>query len=177
MTGAWDGMVTVGRIIRPHGLRGEVVVAAETDFGAERFQAGARLWTKRGDEPEEVRVVASRQHLGRWLVKFEGVATIDDAERLRLVDLRIPERDVRPLGEGAFYEYDLVGCRVETVQGDVVGLVRRVDFFSGPPLLVIEGQAGEILVPMAEDICRRVDIAAKVIVIDPPEGLVELNGR
>jgi 16S rRNA processing protein RimM len=85
------------------------------------------------------------------------------------------------LGDGAFYVHDLLGCRVETTTGTSVGDVARVDLGNGTPLLVVTGPGGqakgvqEVLVPLAESICRRVDVDAKVIVIDPPEGLLDLN--
>ena len=175
MTDAWESMVTVGRIIRPHGIRGQMVVVAETDFGHERFKPGEALQTLRDGRVETLRVAAGREHAGRWVVGFEGVTTVEDAEALRGLDLRIAARDVQALGAGAYYEYDLVGCRVETVNGVEVGPVERVDFFAGPPILAVRSAAGAVLVPLAADICRSVDVKAKVIVIDPPDGLVELN--
>jgi len=173
-------MVTVGRIIRPHGIRGEVVVDAETDFVEERFTSGATLRTLRAGEPDALTVIAARPHAGRWLVGFEGVTSMNDAETLRGCELRIPAEALMPLGPGAFYAHDLVGCQVTTIEGTLVGTVRRVDDVETRPLLAIavgdEG-APEVLVPLVEGICRQVDVVAKVIVIAPPEGLLEVNAR
>ena len=168
-------MVTVGRIVRPHGIKGHVIVAPETDYPAERFATGATLHWLMGGVPAPVEVIASREHQGRWIVGFAGVSTMNDAETLRGRELRIPREALRPLGAGGFYTHDLAGCEVELVSGERLGRVERVDFGHGTPILVVGTKRGEVLVPLAETVCRRIDIGAKLIVIDPPEGLIELN--
>ena len=169
-------MVTVGRIIRPHGNRGQVVVAPESDFAEERFKVGETLHVSHGGEvPGKLTVSSSRFHDGRWVVGFDGVVSIDDAETLRGLELRIPEEDLRELGPNAFYVHHLVGCDVRTVRGDRVGVVSRVDLTTGVPVLVVTAR-GEVLVPFVDAICRRVDPVARVIEIDPPDGLIGLNG-
>src|SRR5262245_64661487 len=110
---SWASMVTVGRIVRPHGNRGEVVIAPETDFGAERFRAGARVQMVQDGRIEQLTVHSSRPHDGRWVVGFDGVSTIDEAEALRGLELKIPEGDVATLNPDHHYVHDLVGCRVE----------------------------------------------------------------
>jgi 16S rRNA processing protein RimM len=171
----WESMVTVGRVIRPQGNRGEVVVASETDWGAERFQPGAAVYAMRSGQLDRLTVAASRPHQGRWVVGLAGVATITDAEALRGLDLKIPAGELRALGPGEYYLHDLVGCAVQTTASRVVGTVERVDLGPGAPMLVVAGPAGEVLVPLVEAICRSVDVAAKMIVITPLDGLVELN--
>lgn len=172
----WASMVTVGRIIRPHHNKGHVVVMPETDFPHDRFQVGSVLFRERDGEAERIVVSARRERDGRWVVGFDGYETINDAETLRGVELRVPSTDVKPLGRGAFYVFDLVGCMVRTTSGRDVGPVARVDLATGVPLLVVE-EGGEVLIPFSEAICSTIDPAGKVIVIDPPEGLIELNRR
>ena len=172
---SWQSMVLVGRIVRPHGRRGAVVIAADTDFADDRFQAGAALRIKRGDAIETLTIAESFPQQGRWVARFEGVDSIEAAEELRDAELKIDASDVRELASNRFYVHELVGCRVETTDGVTVGTVREVEMSVGTPLLVIASQAGETLVPLAEEICRRVDIAAKTITIAPPEGLIDLN--
>ena len=168
-------MALVGRIAKPHGLRGDVVVNPETDFAEERFVAGARLWT-RSDRGEETLVVASaRFQNGRPVVGFEGISRIEEAERLAGLELRIPEDALQPLAEHTYYRHQLVGCGVETVSGERVGEVRRVEGGVGGSLLVVDGARGEVLVPLTLAICVEIDVAAKRIRIEPPEGLLELN--
>jgi 16S rRNA processing protein RimM len=174
----WDSMVTVGRIVRPHGLKGAVVVQSETDFGEERFAEGAELQCNRGGRVEAVKIATSRPFQDRWLVMFEGVETVNDAETLRDVELRVPAEALHPLAEGAHYVHDLEGCEVATNEGTRIGTVTRVDFGAGTPLLVVEpAEGGEVLVPLAAEICREIDPASKRIVVDMPEGLLDLNGQ
>ncbi len=171
----WEEMVLVGRIVRPHGNRGEVVVAAATDFGEDRFRVGAllHLQGERGVGP--MTVTSSREHDGRWVIGLAGVSSIDDAESLRGRELRIPQEDLRRLDPGRYYVHDLVGCRVATVAGHALGVVDDVRLDTGVALLVVNRDSGEVLVPFTEAFCRSVDTAGRTIVIDPPEGLVELN--
>lgn len=171
----WDAMVTVGRIVRPQGRRGEVVVEASTDFEDERFQPGATLWVRRAGAVTTIDVETSWRHQGRWVLKLAGVGSIGEAEAWRDVELKVPADRLHPLADGSYYVHDLVGCRVETIEGVEVGEVSGVDFGSGTPVLVVMGGDREVLVPLAEVICRRIDVGAKSIVIDPPAGLIELN--
>jgi len=170
---AWTDMVTVGRIVRPHGHRGQVVVAPETDFGAERFGQGAVVYVQRAGAVEPLRVTASREQAGRWIVGFDAVPTMNDAEALRGGELRIEASAMRALDGGRFYVHDLVGCRVEDVAGRAIGTVIDVQFAPASPLLVVRRRGGEVLVPFVDAICRRVDPAARLIAIDPPGGLVD----
>ena len=173
----WTSMVSVGRVTRPQGNRGEVFVMSDTDFGDERFRPGAVLFTSRNGAVEQLTVAESREHRGAWVMRFEGVLSIDGAEQFRGVELRIPESELRPLGDGAFYVHDLLGCVVRTPDDVEVGRVERVDLMTGIPMLAVGGGAGEVLVPLVDAICRRIDVASKVIEIDPPQGLIDLNRK
>jgi 16S rRNA processing protein RimM len=171
----WDEMALVGRIARTHGLRGQMVVNLETDFPDERFRPGSELFVRRGGTIEALRVSSVRLQGDRPVIAVEGVRTIDEAEPLAGLELRIPVDRLQPLPPGTFYHHDLIGCRVETVEGTPVGVVRDVDTTSGGSRLVVEGREGEVLVPIATEICRVIEPGTKRIVIDPPEGLLELN--
>jgi len=171
----WDDMAVVGRVARPHGLRGDVVVNPETDFIGERFRPGATLWTRSGGREEELTIASARVQNGRPVIGFEGLSSIEAVERLAGLELRVPEASLQPLEPGRYYEHQLVGCSVETTQGAAVGAVVRVDSGAGGSRLVVDGARGEILVPLAADICVDVDVAARRIRIEPPEGLLELN--
>jgi 16S rRNA processing protein RimM len=176
----WTSMALVGRVIRPHGNRGHVVVASETDFGDERFAVGSTLYVERDGALGTVTVVATREQGGRWVVGFDGVGSIDAAETLRGLELRVPGDALHELAEGRFYVHDLVGCAVRSTAGDAIGAIERVDFNAGIPLLVVADAAragDEILVPFTDLICRRIDVAERVVEIDPPEGLIDLNRR
>ena len=171
----WDAMALVGRITRPHGLRGHVVVHPETDFVEERFGEGATFWTRSAAGDEQLTIVSSRVQNGRPIVGFEGFACVEDVERLSGLELRVPEETLQPLQPGTYYEHQLVGCAVETTDGDVVGEVAKVEGGGGASRLMVNGPRGEVLIPLAVDICVEIDVANRKIRINPPDGLLDLN--
>jgi 16S rRNA processing protein RimM len=168
-------MVVVGRIARPHGLRGHVVVNPETDFLEERFRPGASVWIRSADGERRLTIADARVQGGRPVVAFEGLAHVEDVEGMSGLELRIPENALQPLEPGRYYEHQLVGCTVETLDGATVGPVVRVEGGAGGSRLAVEGARGEVLIPLAVDICVDIDVAARRIRIHPPEGLLELN--
>lgn len=177
MSRDWDDMAVVGRIARPHGLKGQVVINPETDFVEERFAKGAILWTRSTAGEQQLTVVSMRVQNGRPIVGFDGFARIEDVEGLAGQELRIPEDMLQPLQPGVYYEHQLVGCTVETATGAVIGEVGAVEGGAGGSRLVIDGTRGEILIPLAVEICVEIDVANRRIRIEPPEGLLELNER
>lgn len=170
----WEDMVLVGRVARPHGIRGQAIVTPETDFVERRFQTGATLWCRTARGEERLTVTSARVQRGRPIVGFEGFATIEDVKRLSGAELRVPEDALQPLSEGSYYLHELIGCIVETLGGSLVGSVVRVEAGAGS-LLVIEGTRGEVLIPLAADVCVEIDVRAKRIRVDPPEGLLDVN--
>jgi 16S rRNA processing protein RimM len=172
---SWDEFALVGRVARTHGHRGQVIVNLETDFAADRFAAGETVWVLREGTPAPVRILDARMHMGRPVVLLEGVGSMSDAERWRDVELRIPASALRPLPPGTHYRHDLVGCRVETADGREVGVVRAVEGIPGAERLVMGDGRGEVQVPLVDAICVEIDVAGRRIVIDPPEGLLDLN--
>ena len=168
-------MALVGRIAKPHGLRGDVVVNPETDFVEERFAVGATLWTRTDRGEEALTIASARVQNGRPIVGFDGFRRVEDVERLAGLDLRVPESELQRLAEHTYYQHQLVGCAVETIHGGRVGSVVRVDGGLGGSLLVVNGDRGEVLVPLTQAICVEIDVGAKKIRIDPPEGLLDLN--
>jgi 16S rRNA processing protein RimM len=173
--GAWEEFVVVGRVARAHGNRGEVIVNPETDFPEARFRPGSEVFVLRGDRIERLTIDTARFHRDRPVVAFQGVSSMTEAEALAGAELRINPAAITALGAGGFYRHELLGCRVETVDGVVVGAVARVEHGPGVDRLVVEGDRGEVLIPLAQDICVSIDVAARRILIAPPEGLLELN--
>ena len=170
-------MAVVGRIARAHGNRGQVIVNLETDFPEERFQPGAELFIERRGHVEALRLSAVRYQHDRPVLTIDGVQTMNDAEALAGYELRVPVERLAKLPAGTFYRHDLVGCRVETMDGREVGIVSGVEGDIGSSRLVIAGARGEVLVPLASEICRSIDAAGKRIVIAPPDGLLDVNER
>jgi 16S rRNA processing protein RimM len=168
-------MALVGRIARPHGLKGHVVINPETDFVEQRFARGAVVWTKSSGGEWQLTVASVRVQNGRPVVGFVGFDRIEDVEGLAGQELRVPEAALQPLDANTYYEHQLVGCVVETTGGTVVGEVAKVEGGAGGSRLVIDGPRGEILIPFAVDICVDIAVAQKKIRINPPEGLLELN--
>jgi 16S rRNA processing protein RimM len=175
MAAPMDDLVLVGTVGRTHGLRGEVAVNPETDFVDERFAPGSTLLAGTRGAVTPLRIETMRLHHGRPLVRFAGHDSIEAAAALNGRALWIREADRSPLPDGRFYHSALVGCQVETEDGQALGAVKRIDPSAGVALLVVASAEGELLVPLADAICRVIDPAARRIVIAPPEGLLELN--
>jgi 16S rRNA processing protein RimM len=173
----WNDCAVVGRVARAHGNRGEVIVNPDTDFVHDRFRVGAEFFVKRPSGIARVRVTAMRVHQGRPIVAIEGVVTMNDAEAMAGEELRVPVGELGPLPKGTYYRHDLVGCRVETASGAVVGDVEKVEGDLGTSRLVVRAPDGEVLIPLVQPICVVIDTAARRIVIDPPEGLLDVNRR
>lgn len=170
----------MGRVVRPHGIRGEVAVEVRTDDPGQRFAVGAVLAT----DPESagpLTVAAARWHSGRLLVTFDEIADRTQAESLRGVWLTVDAAQVEtPADPDEFHDQQLVGLTVETTAGEHVGVVTDVRHH-GQDLLVIGPVPGsprraEVLVPFVAAIAVEVDIAGGRLIIDPPAGLLELSG-
>jgi len=172
---AWDGMVLVGIVGRTHGLRGHVALSALTDFVEERFKVGSVLWSRIAGVVTTLRIDSMRVQGGRPVVTFAGYEDVDRAQELAGVELRIPEGELQPLADGSYYHHQLVGCAVVTTDGAPLGTVSKVEDGAGGALLVVTGERGEILIPLAEEICTAVDVAQRQIRVAPPPGLIELN--
>ena len=171
----WDAMAVVGRIARAHGLKGQVIVNLETDFPEARFRPGATLFTAGAAGIAARTLTTVRFQNGRPVIGIDGVETVDDAEELAGLELRVPVEELAALPAGTFYHHDLVGCAVVTSGGQQIGTVEGVEGTLGGSRLIVAGAKGEILIPLAADICRTIDVAGKRIVIEPPDGLLDLN--
>ena len=167
-------LILVGRVARAHGNKGQVIVNPETDFPGDRFAEGNVLVVDQGGQQVERRIASVRFQQGRPIIALDGVETMDDAEALAGADLKMPAETLAPLPGGTYYRHDLVGCEVRTKDGQVVGKVTDVEGPLERSRLVVAHKGGELLVPMVETICVEVDPGGKRIVIDPPEGLLEL---
>jgi 16S rRNA processing protein RimM len=168
-------MAVVGRVARAHGRHGQVIVNVETDFPESRFHVGASLFVKRGEAPERLTVESVRFQHDRPVIGLAGIETISGAESFAGCELRVPVDALAKLPAGMFYRHDLVGCRVETEAGVAVGVVQDVEGSLHESRLIVQGAGGEVLVPLAAAICTKIDVAAKRIVIEPPDGLLDLN--
>jgi 16S rRNA processing protein RimM len=170
-------MAVVGRVARPHGIRGQVIVNLETDFPHERFQPGEELFVNRSGRVEAVVIAAVRFQAGRPVIGLSGIESVEAASALAGAELRIPPDRLMQLSDGMFYRHDLVGCAVETSGGRHLGDVSEVEGDVGGSRLVVASDGGELLIPFAAEICTMIDLRRKRIVVEPPEGLLELNQK
>ena len=168
-------MVLVGRIARPHGRFGHVIVNPETDFPLERFAPGAVLHTRRLGRDETLMVTVMRMHQGRPIVALQNVATMDEAEAMAGLELRVPAAELQALPEGSYYQHALIGCNVVTVDGRELGPVRTVEGEAEGTRLIVGAGREEIQIPLVHDICVEIDVKRRRITVNPPEGLLDLN--
>jgi 16S rRNA processing protein RimM len=171
----WEAMAVVGRIARAHGIRGQVIVNLETDFPGERFRPGAELFRLHEGRVAPLVVTSARFHQGRPVIGLRGIDDMNAAIALAGAELRVPVAALTPLAEGTYYRHQLVGCAVETRAGEAVGTVRAVEGPLDRSRLVVDTPAGDVLVPLVSAICPTIDLQGRRIVVDPPEGLLDLN--
>jgi 16S rRNA processing protein RimM len=168
-------LVVVARVAKPRGVKGEVACDLLTDF-PDRFEWVDELIAVFPDgRRERLALEGHWLHGDRVVLKLAGFDTPEAAAALAGCQLAVPESEAVELEEGEFYDWQLEGCRVETVGGVNVGTVREVLHTGGEaPVLVIRDEAErENLVPLAESICVEIDVAARLIRVDAPEGLLE----
>jgi len=190
--------VTVARIVRARGNKGEVAAELLTDF-PERLSQIKEMFLLAGSGTQRAVLLrsfwADRNHPGNGVFHFEGVNSIDEAEKLRGAEVQIPFKQRAVLPAGSFFVTDLIGCSVFEIPVSapslasspcslpeipaLLGKVRDVYFPGqgqpGTPLLAVDTAGGELLVPLAEDICKRLDVVARRIEVQLPEGLRDLN--
>lgn len=170
-------LLTVGRVVRPHGVHGEVLVEVRTDEPDERYAVGRELITEpRSGPPGRLAVAAQRPHQGRLIVTFEGVDDRDAAEALRGVLLQVDSAQVAsPSDPDEFHDHQLVGLAAVTPAGERIGEVVRIDHAPAAELLVVERTDGRTaLVPFVAAMVPEVDLDGGRIVVDSPPGLLDL---
>jgi 16S rRNA processing protein RimM len=163
-------LVAIGRVIKPQGRKGEVVVAPLSDR-PDRFPALRSAYVPApGGGSREVAVQSCWPHKGRFVLKLEGVDSIDQAEGYRGLELRIGEEELAALPEGSYYHHQLKGLRVEDEGGRSLGVAADLlETGAGSPVLVVRGAGGELLIPLAESFVRRVDLEGGRMVVDVSE--------
>jgi 16S rRNA processing protein RimM len=176
--------IVVGRVGRPHGIRGEVVIGVRTDEPDLRFAVGATMNAGSSPDddgagspgPAQLRVASARWHSGQLLVAFDGITDRTAAAALTGSWLSVDSSQLPETGDpDEFRDHQLIGLAVRTRAGDPVGVVTEVLHY-GQDLLVVrraDGPGGECLVPFVKAIVPEVDVRAGVVVIDPPPGLLD----
>jgi 16S rRNA processing protein RimM len=166
----FSDLVLVGRVAKPQGRHGEVAVVPFSDR-PDRFPTLRRAFVEApGGEARELRVLRCWPHKGRFVLEIEGVSSIDEAEKLRGLELRIAEEDLAALPQGSFYHHQLKGLRVEDEAGGEIGVVDDVmETGAETRVLVVRGPGGETLLPFAEGFVRTVDLERGRILAKRPE--------
>ena len=166
-------LVTIAKTVKTRGLRGELVADLLTDF-PERFDNLTRVFAVCGnDKTTELELEKFWFQKGRVILKFKDIDSIEAAEKWRNCEICIPETETVELETDEFFDWELEGCEVETVEGEKIGKVQELMRTGGTEILVVKGAEKEYLIPFAETICVEVDIENKLIKIDAPEGLLE----
>ena len=191
--------VIVARILRPRGNKGEVAAQLLTDF-PERLTRLTEVFLGAGAEPRLTPLKAcwlSQNHKGQAVFHFEGCNSISEAEKFRGLDVLLPIESRMTLSAGKYFVDDLIGCLVfenfaelSAVSSSpcslasapsLLGVVKDVHIagegVAGTPILVVDTSAGELLVPLAEDICTRIDTRSRRIDVVLPDGLRDLNQK
>lgn len=172
------GWLAIARIVRPRGRQGEVIAEVLTDF-PERFKELKRAFVEAATgPPQRVTIAESWWHGDRLVLRLDSAGSIAEAELLRGRLLLVPREERVRLGRNQYYVSDLIGCEA-VHDGRRIGLVVEVEPTGAADLLHVQQDEGdqsrEFLIPFAQEICPEVDIAARRIRVEPPEGLLELN--
>jgi 16S rRNA processing protein RimM len=164
--------VAVGRVLRPHGVRGEVAVEVLSDV-PERLAPGSEVFAVRSGRPQRRVVVASRRpQKSGALVRFEGIEDRDEAEELRDALLEVDRAQVPAAPPGTYYWYELLGCRVRH-GGDDLGEVTDLVEDGGGLLLVVSHGERQVPIPFVQSFLKEVDVERGRIELDLPPGLLE----
>ena len=165
----------VGKIVNTHSLKGEVKVISSTDFEGERFKKGSKLLITRGNQLiREVVVQSYRNHKNFLLVKFEGIDSVEEAEKLKNLQIKIDSDEVGELEENEFYFHQIIGCEVFDENDKNLGEIIDILTPGANDVWVIKGENGkEILIPYIEDVVKKIDITSKKVNIEVMEGLID----
>ena len=168
-----EDLVTIAKVSKTRGLRGEVAAEVLTDF-PERFDGlKGVIGILPGGKQVDLKIERFFFQKGRIVLKFAGYDSIEEAENLRNAEISVPESEAVELESDEFFDWQLEGCHVETIDGNAIGTVRELLRTGGTEVLIVAGTGKEFMIPFAESICIEVNVENKHIRIDPPEGLLE----
>lgn len=165
-------LVTVARVVRPHGLHGEVRVLLETDF-PQRFEHLVEAYLVKAGNVEAIEITGRRPHKEGLLLTIRGIGDLEAAERLRGGEIAVSRDAVVRLEEGTFYVFEIIGLRVRTDEGRLLGTVAEVMRAPGNDVYVVRSEAGEILLPATREVVRRVDPVCGEMIVTLLPGLEE----
>ncbi|HET7577865.1 MAG TPA: ribosome maturation factor RimM [Bacillales bacterium] len=166
----------VGKITKPHGLKGEVRVLATTDFPDERFAEGNMLYLQRGkgEAPTPLVIETRRRHKQFELLRFEGYPNINDVESWKGARLKVPEDELVSLEEDEFYYHEIIGCLVVTEEGEELGKIKEIIETGANDVWVVKRTGGkDLLIPFIDEVVKEINVDEKLVKIHVMEGLFE----
>ncbi|MBI4279230.1 MAG: 16S rRNA processing protein RimM [Armatimonadetes bacterium] len=170
-----EELLVVARILRPHGIQGEIKVLPETDF-PDRLLALRRAYLIHRDAVREIEVEAARFHGDFVLLKIKGIDTPEAVRAVQRAEVAVPRAEAVPLPEGTYYIRDIIGLRVTTVEGEPLGRVVEVLPSPAHDIYRVQDDAGrEVLIPATREMVREIDVAGRRMVVTLPEGLREMQ--
>jgi 16S rRNA processing protein RimM len=168
-----EDLVAIARILRPRGLKGEVVAEVLTDF-PERFEGLEDVLALLPDgDRVELKIKTYWFQNDRIVLKFAGYDSVESAEKFRDAEICVTEADAVDLETDEYFDWQLIGSEVITVSGETIGEVSSVMRTGGTEVLEVKGEEKDFLIPFVESICVEVDVEKRLIRIDPPEGLLD----
>jgi 16S rRNA processing protein RimM len=168
-----EQLISLGQIVTTHGLDGWFKFNA---YNAETsaLSAPQQIFLEKDGVRSEQRLEASRRHRGRFLIKLAGIDCLADAERWVGSTVSVAEEALHSLEPGEYYHYQVIGLEVFDIRGERIGTITQTLPTAGGELYVVAGESKEHLIPAVKDIIEKVDLSARRMIINPPEGLLEL---
>ena len=164
--------VTIGKILAPWGNQGKLKVETTTDF-PQRFIPSSIVYIKQ----QPMAIDSTEWHRGIAIIKLNMVNSINDAEKLKGQLLEIHHTQLHPLPKGQYYHFQLIGLKVWTTQGRLVGNITDILTTPSNDNYIVRSANGEILIPAIEDVIKSIDLNAGCLIIEPIEGLLNLNKK
>jgi len=166
-------LVAVGRVIRSEGKNGSLRIKLHKWIKKEPFFK--KIYLEKEGECEEYEVERFSLVRNCPFLKLKGVESLNEADALRGREILVSHEEFPDPGSDSYYDFQLLGCVVKTVDGNLVGEVKRLISVGSCNLLVAEKEGKQVEIPLVEAICREINREKKEIIIDPPEGLLDLN--
>ena len=164
--------VVIGKVLAPWGLQGKLKIEVITDF-PERFTPAAQVYLNQ----RPVTIEQVEWHQGKLVIKLDVVGSAEEARKLRGQYLEIPASQLKPLPEGQYYLFQVIGLAVKTTQGELLGKVTEIITAASNDTYVVNGDRGEVLIPAIEDVVASIDLERGEMTIEPIAGLLDLNAK
>ena len=164
--------ITIGKILAPWGIKGKLKVEVVTDF-PQRFAPSSQIYINR----QPMTIDSTEWHKRKAIIKLNSVDSVEQAQRLRGQPVEIHHSQLKPLPEGQYYHFQLIGLEVWTTQGELLGNITEILTAASNDNYIVSGAKGNILIPAIEDVIKSVDLDKRRLVIEAIDGLLSLNKK